>query len=420
MTISSTTSVPASMPAPAPAPAAATASAPAPAPALASRLDGVASSPVRELLALVGRDDVISFAGGLPAPELFDSAGLREAFAHALSPEHAPRSLQYAATEGDPSLRARIAERLTARGLPTGPDDLIVTTGSQQALTLIAAALLDPGAVVAVEQPTYLAALQSFSLAGARLVGVEGDDDGLDPAAFERTCRSERPTLLYLVPTFANPTGRTLTASRRAAVAEIAARYGVWVVEDDPYGELRYSGEPTAPLTAQPALAECGLHLGSFSKIGAPGLRIGWVRAPKTVRRALAIAKQASDLHTSTIDQAAAAWYLGSVDLDAHVATLVAAYRERRDAMLAELPALLPDGSTWTRPDGGMFTWVRLPGAVDTADVLPAALERGVAFVPGWAFYASEPDRSTFRMSFTTHDPVRTAEGVRRLAGVFG
>jgi DNA-binding transcriptional MocR family regulator len=392
------------------------------APALASRLDGVASSPVRELLALVGRDEVISFAGGLPAPELFDATGLREAFAHALSPEEAPRSLQYAATEGDARLRARVAERLTAHGLPTGADDLIVTTGSQQALTLIAAALLDPGAVVAVEQPTYLAALQSFSLAGARLVGVAGDDDGLDPDAFEHVCRTDPPTLLYLVPTFANPTGRTLTASRRAAVAEVAARYGVWVVEDNPYGELRYSGEPMAPLAAEPALAvaENGLSLGSFSKIGAPGLRIGWVRAPRTVRRALAIAKQAGDLHTSTIDQAAAARYLEHVDLDAHVAKLVAAYRERRDAMLAELPAVLPEGSTWTRPDGGMFTWVRLPGGVDTAELLPAALERGVAFVPGWPFYAGEPDRSTFRMSFTTYDPARTAEGVRRLAGVFG
>lgn len=390
------------------------------APALASRLDGVASSPVRELLALVGRDDVISFAGGLPAPELFDASGLREAFAHALSPEEAPRSLQYAATEGDPRLRARIAERLSARGLPTGPEDLIITTGSQQALTLVAAALLDPGAVVAVERPTYLAALQSFSLAGARLVGVASDDDGLDPEAFEHVCRTDPPALLYLVPTFANPTGRTLTASRRAAVAEIAARHGVWVVEDDPYGELRYSGEAVPPLTGEPALAESGLHLGSFSKIGAPGLRIGWVRAPRTVRRALVIAKQAGDLHTSTVDQAAAARYLEHVDLDAHVATLVAAYRERRDAMLAELPAVLPDGSSWTRPEGGMFTWIRLPGAVDTAELLPVALERGVAFVPGWAFYAGAPDRSTLRMSFTTHDPAHTAEGMRRLGGVFG
>ncbi len=391
-----------------------------PVPALAARLDGVASSPVRELLALVGRDDVISFAGGLPAPELFDTAGLREAFARALSPADAPRSLQYAATEGDPQLRAHVAARLTAGGLPTAAEDLIITTGSQQALTLIAAALLDPGAVVAVEQPTYLAALQSFALAGARLVGVEGDADGLDPEAFEHVCRTARPALLYLVPTFANPTGRTLSPARRAAVAAIAARYGVWVVEDDPYGELRYSGTRSAPLASEPELAANGLYLGSFSKVGAPGLRIGWVRAPHGVRRALAIAKQAGDLHTSTIDQAAAARYLESVDLGAHIARLVSAYRDRRDAMLAELPAVLPAGSSWTRPDGGMFIWVRLPGTIDTADLLPAALERGVAFVPGWPFYAGEPDRATLRMSFTTYDPDRTAEGVRRLAGVLG
>ena len=385
---------------------------------LATRLAGVASSPVRELLALVDRPGVISFAGGLPAPELFDLPGLRDAFAAALSDDAGRRSLQYAPTEGNPVLRALVAERLTRRGLPTEPGDLLITTGSQQALTLVTTALLDPGAVVAVEDPTYLAALQCFRLAGARVVPVAGDEDGVDPAALADVVERERPSLLYLVPTFANPTGRTLTGQRRTAVAELAADAGLWVVEDDPYGELRYRGEPLRPLAAEPAATDRVLYLGSFSKIGAPGLRLGWVRAPGELRAAMTVAKQVADLHTSTVDQAAAAAYLAGADLDAHVATLCAAYRERRDALVRALPATVPDGSTWSDPDGGMFSWVRLPGNIDTATLLPAALERDVAFVPGASFFVDQPDRSTLRLSFTTHTPDEITEGMGRLAAV--
>ncbi|MGY1747375.1 aminotransferase-like domain-containing protein [Blastococcus sp. SYSU D00695] len=391
---------------------------PRPAPALAARLRGVASSPVRELLALLDRPQVISFAGGLPAPELFDADGLRAAFATALAGDRARRSLQYAPTEGDPQLRALVAERMTARGLPTAAGDLLVTTGSQQALTLVATALLDPGAVVAVEEPTYLAALQCFQLAGARVVPVGSDEHGVDPDALAEVVERERPALLYLVPTFANPTGRTLPAQRRAAVAEIAARAGLWVVEDDPYGELRYRGTPERPLAAEPAGEDRVLYLGSFSKIAAPGLRIGWLRAPASLLPALTVAKQAADLHTSTVDQAAAAAWLAATDVEAHVARLCAAYVERRDAMIAAMPATLPDGSAWSDPDGGMFTWVRLPGDVDTAELLPRAVAADVAFVPGAPFFAGTPDRATLRMSFTTNTPEQIAEGMARLAGV--
>ncbi len=244
----------------------------------ARRLQGVASSPVRDLLALIDRPEVISFAGGLPAPELFDLDGLRAAFDHVLSTPSGRRHLQYAPTEGNADLRGIVAARMSARGLPTTAEDLLITTGSQQALTLIATALLDPGAVVAVEEPTYLAALQCFQLAGARIVAVPGDQDGIDPAALGAVLRTTRPRLLYLVPTFANPTGRTLTAARRAEVAELAAAHGTWVVEDDPYGELRYRGEPVPALASHPVAAEGVLHLGSFSKIAAPGMRLGWVR----------------------------------------------------------------------------------------------------------------------------------------------
>ena len=386
-----------------------------PAPALARRLSEVTSSPVRDLLALLDRPEVLSFAGGLPAPELFDLDGLRTAFESVLATDAGRRHLQYAPTEGNRDLRALVAARMTGRGLPTTADELLVTTGSQQALTLVAAALLDPGAVVAVEEPTYLAALQCFGLAGARIVPVRSDDDGIDPDALADVLERERPALVYLVPTFANPTGRTLPLERRAAVAELAARHGVWLVEDDPYGELRYRGEPVPSLAAQPGAEDHVVHLGSFSKIGSPGMRLGWLRAPSAVRRALTVAKQATDLHTSTIDQAAAAAYLAATDLDAHVDRLRAAYRERRDAMVAALPAVLPAGSTWTDPDGGMFVWVRLPGDVDTAELLRTALAHDVAFVPGAPFFAGAPDRSTLRLSFTTNTPAQIAEGMARL-----
>ncbi|AXX32908.1 PLP-dependent aminotransferase family protein [Actinosynnema pretiosum subsp. pretiosum] len=371
----------------------------------------VPSSPVRDLLALTSRPEVISFAGGLPAPELFDLDGLRAAADRALT----RRTLQYAPTEGDADLREQVAARLTARGLPTRPDELLITTGSQQALALVVTALLEPGSVVAVEEPTYLAALQCFHLAGARVVAVPGDERGIDPVALAEVVERDRPELLYLVPTFANPTGRTLDAERRAEVLRVAERSGLRVLEDDPYSELRYRGDAVPALAASSDLV---LHLGTFSKIGAPGLRVGWLRAPEELMPALVVTKQAADLHTSAFDQAVVADYLRESDLDAHVRRLCATYRERRDALVGALAAVLPEGTVRTDPDGGMFVWVRLPGEVDAAVVLRRALERDVAFVPGASFYAGEPDRATMRLSFTTGAPEVIREGVRRLGEV--
>jgi 2-aminoadipate transaminase len=397
-------------------------------PAPAARLRGVASSPVRDILALTQRPGVISFAGGLPAPELFDASGLREAFAAALAGDRAGRSLQYSTTEGDPELRASVAARLGARGLPTAPDELLITSGSQQALTLVAAVLLEPGDAVLVEEPSYLAALQCFGLAGARVVPVPCDDDGLEPDALDELVARERPKLLYTVPTFHNPTGRTLPEPRRRALAEAVARLGLWLVEDDPYGELRYRGEPLPPVAALPGAEDRTIALSTLSKVLAPGLRIGWLRAPASLRRTLAVAKQAADLHSSTIDQAAAAHWLGSHDLDRHVARLRVAYAPRRDAMVESLEAVLPAGSAWTRPDGGMFVWVRLPEGWDADALLRRALARSVAFVPGWHFFApppygaaaAVPDRRTLRLSFTTHTPAEIVQGLDRLAAAVG
>lgn len=400
-------------------PAPAAPSAAAPTPPTASRLAGVGASPVREILALTARPEVISFAGGLPAPELFDVAGIRAAYDSVLA-ENPQYALQYSTTEGDPELRTAIAARLAARGLPTGPDDLLITTGSQQALTLLTTALVEPGAVVLVEDPCYLAALQTFGFAGARVVPVPTDDDGIVPEALEEIAAREKPTLLYLVPTFQNPTGRTLPAERRTAVARAAARIGFWIVEDDPYGELRYEGERVPWIATDPEAADRTVLLGSFSKVMAPGLRLGYLRAPAGLRRASVIAKQAADLHTSTIDQAAAARYLRDSDLDAHVAVIRAAYQERRDAMLEGLPAALPEGSRWNRPEGGMFIWATLPAGHDATVLLKTAVGHEVAYVPGAPFFCGEPDPGAMRLSFTTHSADEIREGLHRLAESLG
>jgi 2-aminoadipate transaminase len=384
------------------------------------RLRGAASSPVRDILALTERPGVVSFAGGLPAPELFDLAGLRDAFAEVLSSEAAPKALQYSTTEGDPTLRAAVAERLTARGLESSPDELLITSGSQQALALVASVMLEPGDRVLVEEPSYLAALQCFGLARAVAVPVPCDDDGLDPAALEELIAAHSPKLLYTIPTFHNPTGRTLPTDRRRAIAAIADRAGLRIVEDDPYGELRYSGQPLPTIASLPEAGDRVLALSTLSKIAAPGLRLGWVRAPQPLLRQLTIAKQAADLHSSTIDQAAAARWLQTCDLERHIETLRHEYGARRDALVDGLAAALPPGSTHNRPTGGMFVWARLPDGWDAGDVLPRALERDVAFVPGKHFFSGPPDPATLRLSFTAHPPDEIRLGLERLADTFG
>ncbi|WP_460695533.1 aminotransferase-like domain-containing protein [Nocardia thraciensis] len=380
---------------------------------------GTASAIVRDSLALTSRRDVISFAGGLPAPELFDVDGIRSAYEQVLS-EAGSRVLQYSVTDGDPALRDAIARLLTRAQLPTVADDLLVTTGAQQALYVLAAALLEPADVVLVENPAYLAALQVFRSMRARVVPVPTDSDGMVVEALRELVAEHRPRMVYVVPTFQNPTGHTLPADRRAAVSRIAAAHGMWVVEDDPYGELRFRGERLPLLASYPEAADRTILLGSLSKILAPGMRLGWMRASAPVRTACAVVKQAIDLHSSTIDQAAAAAYLATSDLEARIARARVLYGERCDALLDALSRALPHGSSWSRPDGGMFLWVRLPDGVDTTALLPAALAERVAYVPGAPFYAGAADSSTLRMSFSAHNPTEIREGVERLAAVLG
>ncbi|MFF3678944.1 PLP-dependent aminotransferase family protein [Streptomyces sp. NPDC002120] len=385
-----------------------------PPPAFAARATSVEGSPVREILALTQRPGIVSFAGGLPAPELFDTEGLRAAYDAAFAVS-ARRALQYSTTEGAPELRTAVAARATARGLPTDADDVIVTSGSQQALALVTAALIEPGDVVLAEDPTYLAAIQCFRMAGARVVAVPCDGEGIIPEALADLVARERPKLLYTVPTFQNPTGRTLPAPRRAEVARIAARLGLWLVEDDPYGDLRYEGSDVPWLAAHPGAEDRTALIGSFSKIMAPGLRLGWLRAPAALRRAAVVAKQVADLHTSTVDQLAAAHYLTTTDLTAHIATVRTAYRERRDALHDALSRTLPADCEWNLPAGGMFIWARLPEGHDATALLKTAVTHGVAFVPGAPFHPNTPDPRTLRLSFTTHTPPEIREGAARL-----
>ncbi|MFD7551551.1 PLP-dependent aminotransferase family protein [Streptomyces sp. NPDC059816] len=386
-------------------------------PPFAARATAVGGSPVRDILSVVGRPGMINFAGGLPAPELFDAAGVAAAFRDVLEGTPA-QALQYATTEGEPVLREALARRTADRGLPTDADDVLVTTGSQQALSLLAQALVDPGDTVLVERPCYLAAIQAFSFAGARVVAVPGDADGVDPEELDRLTVQLRPKLFYSVPTFQNPTGRTVPLERRIAVAEVAARRGLWLVEDDPYGELRFEGRRVPWIASLDGARDRTALLGSFSKVMAPGLRLGWLRAPAALLRACAVAKQAADLHTPTVNQLAAARYLADRDLDAHVRTVAAAYGQRRDALLAGLADALPPGSTWTRPEGGMFVWARLPDGHDTGALLREAVAEGVAYVPGAPFHCDAPDPATLRLCFVTHTPDEIRLGLERLARV--
>jgi 2-aminoadipate transaminase len=385
---------------------------------LSSRFAQMKSSPVRDILAVLGRGDIISFAGGVPDPALFELADFRESFAYTL--EHCgPRSLQYASTIGEPELREQAALRMS-RHLPTAPNQVQVTSGSQEGLYLVATTLIDPGDVILVERPTYLTAVQAFTLVGARMVGVDSDDYGMLPDALADAIETHDPKLVYLVPSFQNPTGRTMSAERRAAIADVLVRTGVPLLEDDPYGDLRFEGEPLLPIASEPGMAAQTVLLNSASKVMAPGVRIGWLRAEGQMLRSLEIAKQGVGLQSAVTDQLAIAHYMATYDLDAHIAKVAGVYRTRRDAMLAGLDARMPDGATVTRPQGGMFVWVRVGGDVDSAKVLPKAVDLGVAFVPGWPFYAKDPDRTTMRLSFVTNSPEMIEEGISRLAVAYG
>jgi 2-aminoadipate transaminase len=383
------------------------------------RTRGFRPSAIRELLKTTVTPDVISFAGGLPAPELFPVEAMGEVVRRVLAGE-GPAALQYGVSEGHLPLREWVCGHLAGTGgMSVAPEQVLITNGSQQGLDLIAKVLLDPGDLVLVENPAYVGALQAFKSYQAEIVGIPGDSDGIrtDLLAGTLDRLPRRPKFLYLIPNFQNPTGTSLSAERRAEVVGIARAHGVPIVEDDPYGLLRYSGPDLPPMAAHTG-APSVVYLGTSSKILAPGLRIAWLVATDTgLMERLVAAKQAADLHTSGFSQRAVCGFLQIPGaLDRHVGRLRAAYTRRRDAMLHALEQHLPEECGWTRPNGGLFLWVRLPEGIDACDLLGDAAREKVAFVPGEPFWVGKPKRNTMRLNFSNSTEERIREGVGRLA----
>ena len=385
----------------------------------ATRLQNVETSAIRELFKLLGKPGIISFAGGFPDPALFDVQGIRQSAAAVLANNPGP-VLQYGATEGFDPLRAGIADFMKAKGASVAADGLIVTTGSQQALDLIGKTMISPGDKVVVEAPTFLATIQCFRLYGAQLIGAPIDADGVQVDKLEQLMVEHQPRLVYLIPTFGNPSGATLSLKRRRRILELALRTQTLVVEDDPYGELYFGTPPPPSLLALsdtvPGSRDWLAHCGSFSKILSPGLRVGWMVAPPELLAMATMCKQFSDAHTSNLTQAIAAHYLTLNRLDSTLAAVRGAYAERARVMAQSLRSELGDAIEFNQPQGGMFFWARLKGGRNANEFARRAIDKLVAFVPGAPFYANQPDLSTLRLSFATADAAKIEEGIKRLA----
>jgi 2-aminoadipate transaminase len=391
----------------------------------AQRTQRMTASVIRELLKLTEQPDVISFAGGMPAPEIFPLAEVEEATRQVLR-DGGAQALQYGATEGYRPLREMIARHTARFGLHTSPESVLITSGSQQALDLLGKVFINPGDRILVEEPTYLGALQAWNAYGAEYVTVPVDEGGMVTSALEAALRTG-PKFIYVLPNFQNPTGVTLHLERRRQLVQLADRYGVPIVEDDPYGQLRFSGEHLPPIVTldgrgrghdEPRYRGNVIYLSTFSKILAPGLRLAWVIAPPEVIRRLVQAKQGADLHTATFTQMIAYQVAQSGFMDRHVRHIRRVYKERRDVMLAAMDAYFPPSVRWTHPNGGLFLWVTLPAGLDAAEVLKAALELKVAFVPGASFFACGGGANTFRLNFSNATPEKIQEGIARLGRV--
>ena len=396
---------------------------PQPAPLnFAERLDKVETSAIRELFKLLGKPGIISFAGGFPDSAMFDVAGIKEAVNTALA-EDPGAALQYGATEGYQPLREQLSTFMASKGATVAADELIVTTGSQQALDLLGKTMISPGDKVIVEGPTFLATIQCFRLYGAELISAPIDAHGVKTDELEKLIAEHQPKFVYLIPTFGNPSGALLSLERRKKVLELAVKYNTLIVEDDPYGDL-YFGEPPPPsllaLSEQvPGSRDLIAYCGSLSKVLSPGLRVGWMIAQPELLSKATMCKQFSDAHTSTFAQATASQYLKLGRLPSQLAMVRKVYADRAAAMADALKHELGDAIEFTQPEGGLFFWARLTGAggkiKDASEFAKRAIEHGVAFVPGAPFYAADPDLATLRLSFATADVGKILEGAGRL-----
>ena len=389
----------------------------------ADRLNNVETSAIRELFKLLGKPGIISFAGGFPDSAMFDVEGIREASALALSKEPGA-ALQYGATEGYNPLREQLALFMATKGVKNiSPEGLIVTTGSQQALDLVAKTLLNPDDIALVEAPTFLATIQCFRLYGPKVLGVPIDAHGVQVDKLEAMIQQHKPKLVYIIPTFGNPSGALLTKERRLKILQLAVKYKTIVIEDDPYGDLYFGEAPPPSMLALsdqvPGSRDWLVHCGSLSKVLSPGLRVGWMVAPPDLLARATMCKQFSDAHTSTFAQATAAQYLLSGRMPATLNKVRSVYAERAQAMDQALQRELGDALAYTAPQGGLFFWANLTGtngAVKDGNAFAkSAIEKGVAFVPGAPFFANDPDLSSIRLSFATADVAKIEEGITRL-----
>ena len=379
---------------------------------MARRAERLNPSTIREILKITEQPGIISLAGGLPSADTFPVEAMRVATAAVLRKQ--PReALQYAASEGYGPLREWVAAELASQGLHAGAEQVIITTGSQQGLDLVGKVLIDPGSTVAVKSPTYLGALQAFAPYEAEFLAIEGDDEGPLPEALD-AARGAR--FIYLLPNFQNPTGRCMSAARRLALVARAQALGLPIVEDNPYGELWFDEPPPPPLSA--SAGDAAVYLGSFSKVLAPGLRLGYLIAPPALHPKLLQAKQAADLHTPGFNQRIVHEVIKNGFLRDHVPTIRARYKAQRDAMRDALQTHLPPGCQWHAPAGGMFFWIELPAHLDATALLPRAVQAGMAYVPGSTFFPHGGHHHTLRLSFVTVAPERITEGVAALARV--
>ncbi len=384
---------------------------------LARRTLNLKASEIRELLKITERPEVISFAGGLPAPELFPIEAIKRVSQIVLD-EMGGQALQYSTTEGYAPLRKWIADRMKRCGVHLDADNIQITNGSQQGLDLTGKLFLDEGDVVLCESPTYLAAISAFRAFGCSFVEVATDDEGMDIEALEDALKkNDKVKLIYVIPDFQNPTGRTWNLQRRKDVARLAARFNVAVLEDNPYGELRFEGERLPAIKSFDEQG-CVLYTGTFSKTFCPAYRIGWVAGDKEIIQKYTLAKQGTDLQSNTLAQMEIATYLKLYDIDLHIAKILEVYKRRRDLILKTMGEEFPDSVTFTRPQGGLFAWVRLPEGVDARAVLVKSLEQNVAFVPGGAFFPNGGGENTFRVNFSNMPEERIVEGMKRLGNV--
>ncbi|MFS0727240.1 PLP-dependent aminotransferase family protein [Paenibacillus sp. 1P07SE] len=384
---------------------------------ISERIGKLHSSAVRDILKLTQGKEIISFAGGLPAEELFPLQAVQDAAARVF--EKGSSSLQYGLTEGYLPLREQLCGRMSAKGMTVDPDQIILTTGSQQALDLLSRVLTNPGDVVLVENPTYLSSLQVFSMHGLTVIPVESDKDGMIIGSLESLLRQHRPAMVYVVPTFGNPTGRVWSLERRQGLLSLCREHGVPILEDDPYGDIRFDPDAHYPtLYSLDGGGDGGavFYMGSFSKTVAPALRTGWAMGDRGIVRNLAKAKQASDLHSSTLDQQTLSELIAHYPLDDHIRRVSAAYGSRMRQMQQLLLQRRWSELTWEEPQGGMFLWLELPDGLDAEALLRASVTKGVAFVPGSPFFAGVPKRNTARLNFTYTEGERMRQGIERFA----